>query len=366
MILQTNPKRSYEKYKTEIEESISRVLNSGQYILGNEVSAFEKEFSKFNNSNFSIGVGNGTDAITIALLALGIGYGDEVITTSHTAVATVSGIISTGATPVVVDINPETYLIDVLLIENAITPRTKAIIPVHLYGKSVDMTQLMEIATKHHLSVVEDCSQAHGAEHSGTKVGNFGEIGTFSCYPTKNLGAIGDAGIIVTSDFELSERIRRIRQYGWKERNLSLEFGLNSRLDEVQASILRIKLKYLNENNLARMEKAKVYSDAFRGLPLNLQEVQVPSEHVYHQYVISVESRNQLMEKLLSDGIQTAIHYPLPVHKMVGYSERIISSGVLNQAENACKKVLSLPIYPELTHAEQQSVIKSVEKCLSD
>jgi dTDP-4-amino-4,6-dideoxygalactose transaminase len=145
-----------------------------------------------------------------------------------------------------------------------------------------------------------------------------------------------------------------------------LEFGLNSRLDEVQASILRIKLKYLNENNLARMEKAKVYSDAFRGLPLNLQEVQVPSEHVYHQYVISVESRNQLMEKLLSDGIQTAIHYPLPVHKMVGYSERIIRSGVLNQTENACKKVLSLPIYPELTHAEQQSVIKSVEKCLSD
>lgn len=365
MILQTNPKRSYEKYRTEIEDSINRVLHSGQYVLGDEVSAFENEFSQFNNSCFSIGVGNGTDAITISLLALGIGYGDEVITTSHTAVATVSGIISTGATPVVVDIHPGNYLMNISLIENAITTRTRAIMPVHLYGRSSDMTQIMEIATKYQLSVVEDCSQAHGSEHGGKKVGNFGDVGIFSCYPTKNLGAIGDAAIIVTNDNELSERIKRIRQYGWKERNLSLEFGLNSRLDELQASILRVKLKYLNESNFARMEIAKFYSDAFRGYPLNLQEVQVQSEHVYHQYVVSVESRNHLMEKLLSDGIQTAIHYPLPVHKMVGYSEKIIRSGTLLESESACEKVLSLPIYPELTQAEQQSVILSLEKHLN-
>ena len=360
MILQTNPLSQYHKYKSEIDESIKSTLESGSYILGNQVKAFEAEFSHYIGCGYSIGVANGTDAIALILRALEIGQGDEVITTSHTAVASVAAIISVGAVPVLIDISLEDYLLDSSYIEEAITKRTKAIMPVHLYGKPVDMGEILRIVDEQKLHLIEDCSQAHGATFRGRKVGTFGIASAFSCYPTKNLGALGDAGVITTNDRGLAERLFRIRQYGWETRNKSLEFGINSRLDEVQASVLRTKLKYLDKNNLRRRQIANAYRLKFQDLDIKIQENDDFSENVFHQFVIQVRNRNALISYLNDKEIHTTVHYPNPIAEMEGYADKIKKIGELKNTKLVSETILSLPIYPELLDEEVEQVADAV------
>jgi len=259
IILCANPKAQYLSYRDDINSAIQRVLDSGWYILGEEVTQFEKEFAQFNTVSHAIGVGSGTEALHIALRAVDIGQGDEVITTAHTAVATASAIDLAGAKPVFVDIEPDFFTIDPDLIEDAITSKTKAIIPVHIYGQPCDMDAIMGIAKKHGLQVIEDCAQAHGATYKDKRVGTMGNIGCFSFYPTKNLGAIGDGGALVTNNNQLAEKIKFFREYGWEDRYISSKEGWNSRLDELQAAILRIKLKNLDKDNNLRQQHALAY-----------------------------------------------------------------------------------------------------------
>ena len=365
MILQTNPLAQYTKYKTEIDKGMQSTLESGSYILGGQVEKFEAEFSQFIGCSYSIGVANGTDAIELILRALNIGQGDEVITTSHTAIASVAAIISVGATPVLIDVSMEDYLLNPEYIQSAISIQTKAIMPVHLYGKPAKLQEIIEIASARGLHVIEDCSQAHGATVNGRKVGNFGIASAFSCYPTKNLGALGDAGVITTNDGDLAEKINRIRQYGWKTRNNSVEFGINSRLDEIQASVLRTKLKYLEENNLRRKEIANAYSSNFAKIGIKMQENDENSENVFHQFVIQVKNRNELVSYLSTQGIQTAVHYPNPIAEMRGYVEKIKAIGNLESSKLVSETILSLPIYPELQDEEVELVANSVLEFMS-
>jgi dTDP-4-amino-4,6-dideoxygalactose transaminase len=303
MILCSNPKAQYLSYKSEIDTAISRVLDSGWYILGKEVKAFEKEFTGYIGVAHGIGVGSGTEALHLALVACGIGRGDEVITVSHTAVATVAAIELAGATPVLVDIDPEFYTIDPDKIESAITTHTKAIIPVHIYGHPADMDPIAEIAEKHNLKVIEDCAQAHGATYKGKRVGSFGDMGCFSFYPTKNLGAIGDGGIVVTGDKELAEKARLLREYGWAERYVSHFTGWNTRLDEIQAAILCVKLKHLDDDNSKREHIAEEYNKELGYVDIILPKQRKDSTHVYHLYVIRAERRDALLSFLREKGI---------------------------------------------------------------
>ena len=360
MIPQTNPHAQYLTYKTEIDTAIQKTLNSGFYILGDEVENFELAFSSYIGSKFSVGVANGTDAIEIILKALNVGEGDEVITTSHTAVATIVGIISAGATPVLIDASLEDYLLDVSCVESAISPRTKAIMPVHLYGKAANLQALTVLAKKYDLFLVEDCSQAHGAMYQGKKVGNFGIASAFSCYPTKNLAAIGDAGVITTDDSKLAQRMRRIRQYGWQSRNNSLEFGINSRLDEVQAAILSVKLKYLDDNNLRRREIARIYTEKFKDLKIKIQQQEDINYSVFHQFVIQVDEREELISFLHNRGISTAIHYPNPIASMPGYGDKVKTSGSVENSKTISEQILSLPVFPELTDQQIEYVSDNV------
>lgn len=348
------------KLKSEIDEAILATLKSGNYILGEQVEAFEEEFSRYIGCKYSIGVANGTDAIEVILRALNIGPGDEVITTSHTAVATIAAIISVGAIPVLIDVNLEDYLINPEIIESAISKKSKAIMPVHLYGKPVDLEQINRIASKNGLFLIEDCSQAHGASYKSQKVGTFGIASAFSCYPTKNLGALGDAGAVTTNDKDLAEKIRRIRQYGWKKRNSSLEFGVNTRLDEIQASVLRTKLKYLDENNKRRREIANTYATTFKCHGIKMQSRDDHSYNVYHQFVIQVDKRNDLSAFLGLSDIQTAIHYPNPIAEMPGYTDKIKVIGSIMNSKIVSETILSLPIYPELLDEEVELVVNSV------
>jgi len=286
MILQCNPKAGYFGHKKEIDEAVFRVLDSGWYILGDECQAFESEFSRFNQSDFALGVANGTDAIELALRAVGVGSGDQVITVSHTAVATVSAISRVGAEPVFVDILDD-YTLDPEQLEAVLKQtKAKAVIVVHLYGQPADMNSIMPIAEQFNVAVIEDCAQAHGALFNGKKVGSFGIAGCFSFYPTKNLGAIGDGGMLVTNNKEVFENTKIIRQYGWKERYISEVQGINSRLDELQAAILRIKLKYLQQSNLQRQKIARFYFDNLSDTHLFLPVNKSVTEHVFHQFVV--------------------------------------------------------------------------------
>lgn len=348
-LLPSNPKANYLAHKDEIDAAIARVLESGWYILGQEVTAFENEFAAYIGVRFGIGVGSGTEALHLALLACGIGAGDEVITVSHTAVATVAAIELCGATLVLVDIDLNTYTIDPNQIESVITQRTKAIIPVHLYGHPADMDSIMGLAHHYHLWVIEDCAQSHGASYKGRKTGAWGHIAAFSFYPTKNLGAIGDGGMVVTDDPKLAERVRLLREYGWRQRYISEFAGLNSRLDELQAAILRVKLRYLDEENQKRQTLAKVYDDALSATTLTLPKCAPGATHVYHQYVVRSESRESLREFLKERGIGTLIHYPVPVHRQPAYQGRVRCAGSMVNTDMAAKGVLSLPMYPELT-----------------
>lgn len=361
MILCSNPRAQYLAHQTEIDEAVARVLSKGWYILGEEVKKFESEFASYIGAAQAVGVGSGTEALHLALLACGIGEGDEVITVSHTAVATVAAIELAGATPVLVDIEPGPYTLNPVRLEAAITSRTKAIIPVHIYGQPADLEPVLEIAGRHKVRVIEDCAQAHGARYKGRRVGSFGDIGCFSFYPTKNLGAIGDGGMLITSDPELAERAYLLREYGWAERYVSSFPGLNSRLDELQAAILRVKLRHLDADNRARARLADKYDEALTGLGLTLPRRRPDAQQVYHLYVIRSAHRDDLQLFLKSKGIGALVHYPVPIHLQPAYKGRFRGSDGLPETERAAREVLSLPIYPELNESELQLVISNVQ-----
>jgi dTDP-4-amino-4,6-dideoxygalactose transaminase len=335
----------YHSLKEKIDKGVSKVLESGWYILGENVARFEQRFASYCNAKHGIGVASGTDALHLSLLALGVGRGDEVITVANTATPTVLAITYTGATPVFVDINPHTYTIDVEKIKKAITERTKAIIPVHLYGQPADMTPIMEVAAEHDLYVIEDACQAHGAEYKGKKVGAIADLGCFSFYPTKNLGACGDGGMVVTNNKELAELVVMLRNYGMKQQYHSLIQGYNSRLDEIQAAILNVKLQYLDEWNRARRKNAEAYSELLNENIIKPFEADY-AFHVYHLYVIRTQNRDRLKARLAEKGITTAIHYPVPVHQQQAFE--YLNTPRLPFTEQLAGEILSLPVYPEL------------------
>lgn len=355
MILCANPKAQYLSYKDEIDAAIQHVLEKGRYVLGDEVLAFEEEFAGYCGVSHGVGVGSGTEALHLALKVCDIGPGDEVITVSHTAVATVAAIDLAGASPVFVDIETDYFTIDPCCIEAAITPRTRAIIPVHIYGQPANMPEILDIAVKHGLRVIEDCAQAHGASLGGRKVGSFGDLACFSFYPTKNLGALGDGGMVVTNDLGLAEKARLLREYGWASRYISRFKGWNTRLDELQAAVLRVKLRYLDADNEKRRHLARIYqcclsATASLTLPLERHEAQ----HVYHLLVIRTPIRNLLKERLEACEVSSLIHFPVPVHQQSAYAD--LKATVLKNTAIAATEVLSLPMYPELSEEEVRYV----------
>ena len=361
------PIAEYHAYKAAIDAAVQRVFESGHYILGPECAEFEKEFAAWiaeGNSAHSVGVANGTDALVLALRALGIGAGDTVLTVSHTAVATVAAIELTGAEPLLVDIEPATFTLDPQKLADTIRANShrkfKAVIPVHLYGQPADMPAIMGIARQHSLLVIEDCAQCHGATLGGKITGTFGDAATFSFYPTKNLGAIGDGGAVVTQDATLAARVRELRQYGWKSRYISDTTGMNSRLDELQAAILRVKLPHLRADNQRRRDIAAIYAKHIRNDAVLLPPVRAGAEHVYHQFVVRTPQRDALMAALKTHGVPTAVHYPQPVHTQPAYRDRVAcGAGGLGESERASREVLSLPMHPQLT---DEAVIFAAEK----
>jgi len=353
-----NPGARFRKHRQLIESAFGRVLDSGRYILSEEVNRFETIFAAYVGSSYGIGVGNGTDALHLALRGLGIGSGDEVITVSHTAVATCAAIEHSGAILQFADIDLHSYTIDPTSIAEAITKRTRAIVPVHLYGHPADMKAILDIANEHGLRVIEDCAQAHGATVEGKSVGSFGVAAIFSFYPTKNLGGLGDGGMIVCNDEALAQRIRVLRQYGWKTRYISDSPGYNSRLDELHAAVLADMLPFLDEENRMRQAIAEQYSTGLSGCDLTLPVVDNACEHVYHQFVIRTHRRDDLRQALRARGIGSGIHYPLPVHLQPAYQSRYPEVSLPN-SESAADEILSLPVYPELTDEDITRVIKA-------
>lgn len=351
-IPQTSPLASYRAHKEEIDAAIARVLDSGWYILGKEVDAFEQAFAAYLGVQHAIGVGNGTDALELALRACGVGPGDVVYTVSHTAVATVAAIGRCGATPAFVDIEPDTYTMDpqslTQALERGAPGRPAAIVPVHLYGHPADMEAITAIARRNGLRVVEDCAQAHGAAIDGQKVGAWGDLAAFSFYPTKNLGALGDGGAVVSNDAELAEHVRLLREYGWRERYVSAVQGYNSRLDEIQAAVLRVKLRYLDADNAKRRAIAARYDALLADGPLRLPVVRPGATHVYHQYVVRTTARDELRAHLQARGIGTLVHYPVPVHRQPIYMAHLPAGESLRHSVRAAATVLSLPMYAEL------------------
>lgn len=365
MIPVANPLAQTRRFEAEISSAILRVLASGQYVLGPEVESFEAEFAEFTGTGYAIGVANATDALAIALRALDIGPGDEVITVSMTAVATVAAIRMVGATPVLVDVDPDFYTIAPSAISAAISPRTRAVIPVHLYGQPADMESIEEICSKHGIPLIEDASQAHGAIIFGKRVGSIGLIGVFSCYPTKNLGAIGDAGVITTNDPVLAQRLRRLRQYGWESRNWSIESGVNSRLDEIQAAILRVKIRSIVRDNAIRGQVAARYLHELSELRVLLPKVRPDAYHVWHLFVIRVSEREHVQTQLLKLGVSTSIHYPFPIHVQEAYRDHVVIPNSLKVTEDLSASVLSIPMFPELLQTEIDTVIAALSRLLS-
>jgi dTDP-4-amino-4,6-dideoxygalactose transaminase len=353
-------KAEYLHLKPEIEEAVRQVLESGFYILGQEVVQFEREFAEYLGVRHVTGVASGTDALLLALRAYDIGPGDEVITVSHTAVATVAAIEQSGAQPILVDVEPGTCTMDPAKVEEAFSARTRAIVPVHIYGHPADMFPILDIARRRQLVVIEDCAQAHGATYKGRAVGTMGDAAAFSFYPTKNLGAIGDGGCVATDDDYISEHVRMLRQYGWRKRYVSEESGFNSRLDELQAAILRVKLRHLEAGNTARRRVAKTYGQILGDLPLMLPEERLECRHVYHLFVIQAERRDDLQAYMAQHEIATARHYPLPVHQQPAYGHLRHGPGSLAVTEALARSVLSLPIYPLLPDDHIQQVAATV------
>jgi dTDP-4-amino-4,6-dideoxygalactose transaminase len=355
-IPQCDPKANYLAHKTEIDAATVAVLDHGRYILGPEVEAFEREFAAYVGVGHVVGVASGTDALQMALRACGIQPGDAVLTVSHTAVATVAAVELAGALPVLIDIDPATFTVDCNGLADAARrdwgAPLRAIVAVHLYGHPADMPAVMEIARRHNLMVIEDCAQAHGASLQGRKAGAWGDAAAFSFYPTKNLGALGDGGAVATNDSTLAARLRSLREYGWGTRYVSEEPGLNSRLDELQAAVLRVKLRYLDTENTRRRALATAYSRLFASTDLVLPNAAPDVCHIYHQYVVRSRERDEFRARLDSRGITTAIHYPVPVHLQPAYRGRVRQAS-LSQTEAIAGQILSLPMYPELdlTHA---------------
>ena len=354
-------RRQYLAIKEEIDQAVTRVLNRGWFILGEEVLAFEEEFAAYCGAAYGVGVGSGTEALHLALLAYGVGPGDEVITVPNTAVATVAAIELAGATPVFVDIDPVTYNIDISQVEEKITPRTKVLLPVHLYGQAADVGPLLSLAEAQGLIVVEDAAQAHGTTYKGRRLPQ-GDVGCFSFYPTKNLGAYGDGGMVVTDDAQIAERVRLLRQYGWEKRYISSIRGLNSRLDELQAAILRVKLRHLNEWNEARRRWASLYNELLTGSEVVTPQESSYGEHIYHLYVVRSKERDELQQFLAQKAIGTMIHYPLPIHLMEAYHGLGYGPGSFPQAEEHCRQALSLPLYSEITKEEVEMVADSIKE----
>lgn len=354
-------KREYHEVKEEIDEAVQRVLESGWFILGKELEQFEEEFARYLGVEHVIGVNSGTDALYLAVKALGIGSGDEVITVSFTVTSTADAVVRNGATPVFVDIDPETYTIDPDQIRKAITDKTRAILLVHLYGHPADMDQIMEIAKDYNLYVIEDTSHAHGAEYKRKKVGTIGHVACFSFYPTKNLGAYGDAGAVVTNDEELALKLKMLRNYGSIKKYHNEYIGINSRLDEIQAAILRVKLKYLDEWNERRRRLARLYNEFLEDSKVITPTEKEYAKHVYHLYVIRYEKRNKLQEYLEKKGIKTLVHYPTPVHLQKAYLSLGLTAK-LPVTERVSKEVLTLPIYPHLEEVVIDYISSSIKE----
>jgi dTDP-4-amino-4,6-dideoxygalactose transaminase len=363
---QANPGATYLAQREEIDAAIARVLVRGRYILGDEVAAFEAEFAAYLGASHAVGVACGTDAVELALRACGIGAGHAVVAPSHTAVATIAAIERTGARPVLIDVDPLTYTItasdlEAVLKEHAdfAGSRAAAVIPVHLYGNPADMPAILDVASRHGLRVVEDCAQSIGARLGGRRAGTFGDVAAFSFYPTKNLGAFGDGGIVTTNDSALAARVKVLREYGWQERFISASAGVNSRLDEIQAAVLRVKLKRLDADNARRIEVARRYSAALRRPGLVIPACASEAEHVFHQFVIRTADRDGLRRFLDARRIGTAIHYPVPVHRQPAYQGRTFSDA-LPRTEKVCSEIVSLPMFPQLTDADVDRVSSAI------
>ena len=363
MIPLVDLKAQYNSIREEIDEAIKRVLNNTSFIMGEELKKFEEEFAQFCDVKYAIGVANGSDALILALRACAIGEEDEVITVPHTFIATTEAISNVGGKIVFIDIDPKTCTIDVSKIEEKINERTKAIIPVHLYGQPANMDPIMRLAKKYDLKVIEDAAQAHGAEYKGKKVGSIGDVVCFSFYPGKNLGAYGDAGMVVTNNEEITEKIKLLRNHGRITKKYEHEIeGYSSRLDNLQAAILRVKLKYLNKWNDMRRKNAKKYNE----LLSNIDGIITPYEanyakHIYHLYVIRTENRDKLREELKSKGVATGIHYPIPLHLQPAYNYLGYREGDFPITEECSKKILSLPMFAELGDKQIEEVAELVK-----
>jgi len=350
----------YHQLKTEIDRAIQDVLDSGVFLFGGQVEVFEKEFAAYLGAPHAVAVSSGTEALRLALLAAGVGPGDEVLTTALTAVATVVAIEGVGARAILVDIDPATYTLDVSQVEARLTSQTKAIVPVHLYGHPTDLQPLLDIANSRALEIIEDACQAHGATYYNTKAGSFGLFGCFSFYPTKNLGGYGDGGMIVTGSADHAEQVRLLRNYGERERFTHYLRGFNSRMDELQAAVLRVKLGHLDASNAQRRLLARAYDNQLKGTGVKLPVERPGSTHVYCSYVIRHPSRDRLREWLAGRGIDTGVQYPRPIHLQPAYSDLGAGPGSFPAAEEAASEILSLPIFPERDKSQVAMVCDAI------
>ncbi len=372
-IPQADPKAGYLAQRRAIDAAMARVLDSGRYILGPETRAFESEFAAYIGCRYGIGVGSGTEALVLALKALQLAPGEVVATVSHTAVATVAAIELAGLQPLLLDIDKATYTLDAQEFARALarSPKTgagriAAVIPVHLYGLAADLSAILELARQHDVRVIEDCAQSHGALSAGKRLGAFGDLAAFSFYPTKNLGALGDGGAVLTNDPALAARLAELREYGWRERYVSHLAGMNSRLDELQAAILRPKLRHLDADNARRQAIAGAYDEGLRGLGLGLPSRRPGATHVFHQYVVRTMRRDALRADLDAHGVGTNIHYPVPVHLQPAYRGRVaIGPSGLAESERAAREVLSLPMFPQLDDVQIARVIAALRRLSS-
>lgn len=353
-------KKQYLAIKDEILDAVARVFESTQFVLGEEVAAFEEEFAAYCGTRFAVAVNTGTSALHLALLAAGVGTGDEVITVPFTFVATTAAVVYTGATPVFIDVDRSTYTMDPTRIEAAITPRTKALLPVHLYGHPADMDAILAIAKRHNLLVIEDAAQAHGAEYRGRRCGSIGEMGCFSFYPGKNLGAYGEGGMVTTNDADFARKIRMLRDWGAETKYQHVMKGFNYRMEGVQGAVLRVKLRYLESWTEARRTHAAAYSERLRECGLQLPLETPGTRHVYHVYAVLTPQRSEFIQALGARGIHTGIHYPVPVHLLPAYSDLNYRPGGFPIAERVAAEEVSLPMFPEMTEAQIGAVAEAV------
>jgi len=360
MIGFASPVHQYRAHRSSIDSAIARVLEGGRYVLGPELESFERNLADYCGCGHAVGVASGTDALALALRAIGVTPSCEVISVSHTAVATVAAVLAAGAVPVLIDVDPVYYTLDPAMLEAALSPRTRAIVAVHLYGQTADLGAIAAFAEKKGLVLIEDCAQAAGTSYDGRRVGSIGEFGCFSFFPTKNLGAIGDGGAIVTNNPEHAETARRLRQYGWDKDRMTHGIGINSRLDELQAAILAAKLPNLDADNARRRALAARYTAGLADLPVITPAVRPGSDHVFHLYVLQCERRDALRDHLAGAGFGTGIHYPLPVHRQDGYADCVRLAGGLSSTEALAGRILSLPLYPELADEEVDRIIDAI------